>query len=206
MSGQWKAVSKMDTKKFLFIFSQQRNLKRIRTLGQTLGYSLKGFCIGVTCGSLVGYPAAVSGKSMQPVYNYPTRREPTLWHFSCLPVPDEPFGNNMWEEGDDEEEVLEGVPFLFKPIVSLLLEFVKALWTQDLVWVNTFAARNYKFGPGDIVVYVSPKDPTDCLIKRVIGLEGDIISSNRYKVPHLLVPEGHLGWRAIAGAIPWTGG
>ena len=46
--------------------------------------------------------------------------------------------------------------------------------------MNTFAARNYKFGPGDIVVYVSPKDPTDCLIKRVIGLEGDIISSDRY--------------------------
>jgi len=67
-----------------------------------------------------------------------------------------------------------------------------ALWTQDWVWVNTFAARNYKFTPGDIVVYVSPKDSTDCLIKRVIGVEGDIISSDRYKVPHLLVPDGHL--------------
>ena len=51
--------------------------------------------------------------------------------------------------------------------------------------MNTFAARNYKFGPGDIVVYVSPKDPTDCLIKRVIGLEGDIISSNRYVITTL---------------------
>jgi len=90
----------------------------------------------------------------------------------------------------------KGFLSFFKPIVSLLLELVKALWTQsapqDWVWVNTFAARNYKFGPGDIVVYVSPKDPTDCLIKRVIGLEGDIISSDRYKVPHLLVPEGRL--------------
>ena len=45
--------------------------------------------------------------------------------------------------------------------------------------MNTFAARNYKFTPGDIVVYVSPKDSTDCLIKRVIGVEGDIISSDR---------------------------
>ena len=51
--------------------------------------------------------------------------------------------------------------------------------SQDWVWVNTFAARNYKFTPGDIVVYVSPKDSTDCLIKRVIGVEGDIISSDR---------------------------
>jgi len=192
MSGQWKAVSKMDIKKFVYIFSQQRNLKRLRTLGQALGFSLKGFCIGVTGGSLVGYPAAVSGKSMQPVFNFPTRREPTLWQFSCLPVPDEPFSDNMWEEEEieewDEEDGVEGVPFF----LPLLLELVKSLWTQDWVWVNTFAARNYKFGPGDIVVYVSPKDPTDCLIKRVIGLEGDIISSNRYKVPHLLVPEGHL--------------
>ena len=214
MRAQWKAVSKMDTKKFLFIFSQQRNLKRLRTLGQALGFSLKGFCIGVTGGSLVGYPAAVSGKSMQPVFNFPTRREPTLWQFSCLPVPDEPFSDNMWEEEEieewDEEDGVEGVPFF----LPLLLELVKSLWTQvskelffficyfpfipyicrcrcfnyfakrtqDWVWVNTFAARNYKFGPGDIVVYVSPKDPTDCLIKRVIGLEGDIISSNRYVI------------------------
>ena len=133
MSAQWKAFSKLDMKRLLYIFSKQRNVRKIRTLGQSLGYTLKGFCIGVTGGSLVGYPAAVSGKSMQPVFNYPTRRDPTLWQFSCLPVPDEPFGNNMWEEEDEwdeEEEVLEGVPFLFKPIVSLLLEFVKALWTQ----------------------------------------------------------------------------
>ena len=61
------------------------------------------------------------------------------------------------------------------PVILL----IKAL-PQDWVWVSTFAARNYKFVPGDIVVYVSPKDPTDCLIKRVIGLEGDIISSDRY--------------------------
>ena len=46
--------------------------------------------------------------------------------------------------------------------------------------MNTFAARNYKFAPGDIVVYTSPKDHTDSLIKRVIGVEGDIISSDRY--------------------------
>jgi len=198
MSAQWKALSKVDIKRFLYIFSNQRNIKRLRTLGQTVGYSVKGFCIGMTGGSLVGYPAAVSGKSMQPIFNYPTRREPTFWEFSCLPVPEEPFSDNMWEveeeveEWDDEEEVLEGVPFLLKPLVRLLLEFTKSLWTQDWVWVSTFAARNYKFVPGDIVVYVSPKDPTDCLIKRVIGLEGDIISSDRYKVPHLLIPEGRL--------------
>ena len=120
----------MDTNKFLFIFSQQRNLKRLRTLGQALGFSLKGFCIGVTGGSVVGYPAAVSGKSMQPVFNFPTRREPTLWQFSCLPVPDEPFSDNMWEEEEieewDEEEGVEGVPFF----LPLLLELVKSLWTQ----------------------------------------------------------------------------
>ena len=103
MSAQWKAFSKLDRKKFVNIFSQQRNLKRLRSLGQTLGYSLKGLCIGVTGGSLVGYPAAVSGKSMQPVFNYPTRSEPTLWQFSCVPVPDEPFSDNMWEEEEREE-------------------------------------------------------------------------------------------------------
>ena len=76
MSAQWKALSKMDIKKFIYIFTQQRNLKRLRTLGQSLGYSLKGLCIGLTGGSLVGYPAAVSGKSMQPVFNE-----------ECAPIP-----------------------------------------------------------------------------------------------------------------------
>ena len=134
MSAQWKAFSKMDIKRFLYF--KQRNIKRLRTLGQTVTYSVKGFCIGMTGGSLVGYPAAVSGKSMQPVFNYPTKREPTLWEFSCLPVPDEPFSDNMWEmeeeveEWDDEEELLEGVPFPLKPFVQLLLELVKSLWTQ----------------------------------------------------------------------------
>ena len=74
----------------------------------------------------------------------------------------------------------------FTPGLGLLCNALQCLkWStvcllsQDWVWVNTFAARNYKFTPGDIVVYVSPKDSTDCLIKRVIGVEGDIISSDR---------------------------
>ena len=66
---------------------------------------------------------------MQPVFNYPTR-EPTLWQFSCLPVPHEPFGDNTWEEEQieewDEEEGVEGLPFF----LPLLLELVKSLWTQ----------------------------------------------------------------------------
>jgi len=151
------------------------------TPARGVGYAVTGFCVGLTWGSLIGYPAAVSGKSMQPIFNYPTRTL-TGWQFSCLPTPNEPFSENNFCEEEHEDwddgDVGEGL--------------IVALWTQDWVWVNTFAARNYKFTPGDIVVYVSPKDSTDCLIKRVIGVEGDIISSDRYKVPHLLVPDGHL--------------
>ena len=74
------------------------------TPARGVGYAVTGFCVGITWGSLIGYPAAVSGKSMQPVFNFPTRREPTLWQFSCLPVPDEPFSDNMsWEEEEIEE-------------------------------------------------------------------------------------------------------
>ena len=84
-----------------------------------VGYAVTGFCVGITWGSLIGYPAAVSGKSMQPIFNYPTRPA-TGWQFSCLPTPNEPFSeNNFCEEQHedwDEGDVGEGL--------------IVALWTQ----------------------------------------------------------------------------
>ena len=50
---------------------------------------------------------------------------------------------------------------------------------QDWVWVSTWRASSFTFSQGEVVVYVSPKDPYDYLIKRVVALEGDIVSSDR---------------------------
>ena len=89
------------------------------TPARGVGYAVTGFCVGITWGSLIGYPAAVSGKSMQPIFNYPTRTL-TGWQFSCLPTPNEPFSENNFCEEEHEDwddgDVGEGL--------------IVALWTQ----------------------------------------------------------------------------
>jgi len=147
-------------------------------LDRFLPLFLSGYCVGYTCISLLGYPACVSGKSMQPAFN--PKPIPSTWDFRAVSTPEDPFSSLSWDEyscwnmEDNDPDV------------------VMALWAQDWVWVNTWRARNFNFSQGDVVVYVSPKDPYDYIIKRVIALEGDIISSDRYERPYVRVPEGHL--------------
>ncbi|XP_066445404.1 mitochondrial inner membrane protease subunit 2-like [Eleutherodactylus coqui] len=38
----------------------------------------------------------------------------------------------------------------------------------------------------------SPKHPEEIIIKRVIGLEGDIVKTKGYKTQYVKIPEGHL--------------
>ncbi|XP_071316770.1 mitochondrial inner membrane protease subunit 2 isoform X4 [Trachinotus anak] len=47
----------------------------------------------------------------------------------------------------------------------------------DVVLLNRWSVRNYQVQRGDIVSVVSPKNPQQKIIKRVIGLEGDFISA-----------------------------
>ena len=42
---------------------------------------------------------------------------------------------------------------------------------------------------GEVVSFVNPKDPDECLIKRVVGLPGDIVKTYRYKRKYVLVFE-----------------
>ncbi|XP_066587699.1 mitochondrial inner membrane protease subunit 2 [Prorops nasuta] len=44
---------------------------------------------------------------------------------------------------------------------------------------------------GDIVTVISPRAPDELLIKRVIGLPGDIINTQGYKEKIIQVPKGH---------------
>lgn len=62
---------------------------------------------------------------------------------------------------------------------------------SDYVFLNKLSVRLYQVSRGDVVALFSPKDPEQKLIKRVIGLEGDIINTLNYKLPHVKVPEGH---------------
>ncbi|XP_053740819.1 mitochondrial inner membrane protease subunit 2 isoform X2 [Synchiropus splendidus] len=45
----------------------------------------------------------------------------------------------------------------------------------DVVLLNRWSVRNYEIQRGDIVSIVSPRNPKQKIIKRVIGLEGDFI-------------------------------
>ncbi|XP_008286036.1 mitochondrial inner membrane protease subunit 2 [Stegastes partitus] len=45
----------------------------------------------------------------------------------------------------------------------------------DVVLLNRWSVRNYQVQRGDIVSVVSPRNPQQKIIKRVIGLEGDFI-------------------------------
>lgn len=61
----------------------------------------------------------------------------------------------------------------------------------DFVFLNRWAVRSQEIHRGEIVSVISPKKPSQTLIKRVIGLPGDIISSQGYKADILRVPEGY---------------
>jgi signal peptidase I len=50
----------------------------------------------------------------------------------------------------------------------------------DWVFVNCWAVRNHQFTRGDIVVLISPKDPYDYIIKRLVGLEGDVFVNSNF--------------------------
>ncbi|RNA31534.1 mitochondrial inner membrane protease subunit 2 [Brachionus plicatilis] len=44
---------------------------------------------------------------------------------------------------------------------------------------------------GDVVSLISPKNPKECFLKRVVGLPGDLVRTISYKKKYVLVPEGH---------------
>ncbi|XP_053675968.1 mitochondrial inner membrane protease subunit 2 [Anopheles nili] len=61
----------------------------------------------------------------------------------------------------------------------------------DYVFLSRWAVRNMDVQRGDIISLVSPKDPSQKIIKRVVALQGDVISTLGYKLPYVTVPEGH---------------
>ncbi|XP_014273435.1 mitochondrial inner membrane protease subunit 2 [Halyomorpha halys] len=61
----------------------------------------------------------------------------------------------------------------------------------DYVFLNKLSVRLYQVSRGDVVALFSPKDPEQKLIKRIIGLEGDVIKTLNYKAPTVTVPAGH---------------
>ncbi|XP_064607091.1 mitochondrial inner membrane protease subunit 2-like [Liolophura sinensis] len=63
--------------------------------------------------------------------------------------------------------------------------------SMDYVLLNKWAARNYEFQRGDIVSLVSPSNPDQKIIKRIVGLEGDRIRPLSHDESVVSIPEGH---------------
>ncbi|XP_029033997.1 mitochondrial inner membrane protease subunit 2 [Osmia lignaria lignaria] len=61
----------------------------------------------------------------------------------------------------------------------------------DYVFLNRRAIRTQDIQRGEIVTVKSPKSPNQILIKRVVGLSGDIVQTHGYKTTILKIPEGH---------------
>ncbi|XP_029417351.1 mitochondrial inner membrane protease subunit 2 isoform X1 [Nannospalax galili] len=64
--------------------------------------------------------------------------------------------------------------------------------SSDVVLLNHWKVRNFEVQRGDIVSLVSPKNPEQKIIKRVIALEGDIIRTIGHKNRYVKVPRGHM--------------
>ncbi|CAK1541825.1 unnamed protein product [Leptosia nina] len=62
----------------------------------------------------------------------------------------------------------------------------------DYVFLSRWSVKDYNIKRGDIISLVSPKDPNQKIIKRVVALEGDIVSTLGYKNQFVRVPEGHI--------------
>lgn len=126
--------------------SVQKHVRKIpRFVLQVGKTACLGYCAGYTFINLVGYPASVNGKSMQPTLN-----------------PAGPSPGSGW-------------------------------LGMDWVWVNCWRARRYNLSRGDLLVYTSPKDPHEYLIKRLIAAEGDTITTgDRHSQPVVRIPQGHV--------------
>lgn len=61
----------------------------------------------------------------------------------------------------------------------------------DYVFLSRWAIRDLNVQRGDIISLISPKDPEQKIIKRVVGLQGDVVSTLGYKNEFVKVPEGH---------------
>ncbi|XP_032809979.1 mitochondrial inner membrane protease subunit 2 isoform X3 [Petromyzon marinus] len=63
--------------------------------------------------------------------------------------------------------------------------------SSDVVLLNRWSLRNFEVRRGEVVSLISPRDPGQKMIKRVIALEGDIIRTLSYRNRYVRVPEGH---------------
>jgi inner membrane protease subunit 2 len=62
---------------------------------------------------------------------------------------------------------------------------------NDMILLSNWPVKLDRIKHGDVVVLVSPKNPTSWLVKRVIGLPGDVVTTISHKRKYVVIPAGH---------------
>ena len=170
-------------------------------LGQMLKFKLKGLrlnlcygvAVGLVCGypvlrtifNIIGYPASINGKSMRPTLN-PERHEVAEMDVYGNKDVDVDTGQSWGEAGWVEACWLD------------IMNIVGEIPWQDWVWVNCIRGRNLDISRGDLLIYISPKDPEEFLIKRVIAMENDFVHTDGRWTEEtgnpavIRIPRGHV--------------
>lgn len=65
------------------------------------------------------------------------------------------------------------------------------LANNDYVFVNFWAFRRQPLRRGDIVAFISHRDPDKFVVKRIIALEGDIVKNDKSNPSEVIIPLGH---------------
>lgn len=63
--------------------------------------------------------------------------------------------------------------------------------TTDYVFLNRWSVNHGSVRRGDVISLISPKNPEHKIIKRVIGVQGDVLKTSSKKTPVVTVPKGY---------------
>ncbi|XP_074644729.1 mitochondrial inner membrane protease subunit 2-like [Tubulanus polymorphus] len=77
-----------------------------------------------------------------------------------------------------------------QPVLNPKQQMQKRSPTYDYVLLNKWKARNYDVNRGEIVSLISPNNSDQKIIKRIIGLQGDVVSTLHYKTNYVKIPDG----------------
>lgn len=81
--------------------------------------------------------------------------------------------------------------FFFNKGVSMQPALNPEAGITDYVFLSSWKVRDFQLNRGDIVALISPKDPDQKIIKRIVGLQGELVRTLSYRKEFVRVPEGH---------------
>lgn len=156
-----RKTDEMQNQRFLLSFLSKNFISALKRIPSVC----IGYCIFKTFFNIVGYPASINGSSMRPTLNPETKKEPEM----------DVYGRNI--EGDCKEPNWGGVGCMESSVLDCL-NIIGPVTLQDWVWVNCWRGSSLDISRGDLLIYISPKDPEEFLIKRVIALERDLVQTD----------------------------